>query len=221
MTRTSTKIVNFETLDPSKESNQIVVQLMMACSDMQRANQAQAHFQEIESPQKIGQLMYFVRLQFGHLFEGLKIIEKIKIDEELNNLVQKSDETTKESFDFLVHFFPDGAKRKDLEKWIGRVRHNITFHYSDCNKLISKALDNRKKGIGSKTSSITRADTAHSWHFKIADDLVDSIVCRQIWKISENENLREEADKILEQAHKIFLKFMDFSGEFIWNYYRQ
>ena len=68
-------------------------------------------------------------------------------------------------------------------------------------------------------SSITRGSTAHLWHFKVADDVVDSIVVRGIWKISRSSDLQLEANKILDRVHKIFLLFFDFSGEFIWRYF--
>ena len=34
------------------------------------------------------------------------------------------------------------------------------------------------------------------WHFKVADDLIDSIVVRQIWGIPKGSDVRFEADKV-------------------------
>ena len=65
---------------------------------------------------------------------------------------------------------------------------------------------------------MTRGDTAYLWHFKVADDVVDSIVVRQIWSIPGSADLRVEADKVTDYLYKVFLFFADFSGEFIWRY---
>jgi hypothetical protein len=52
----------------------------------------------------------------------------------------------------------------------------------------------------------------------VADDIIDSIVVRQIWGIPKTADLRAEGDKIVDYIHQIFLWFMDFSTEFIWKY---
>jgi hypothetical protein len=67
-------------------------------------------------------------------------------------------------------------------------------------------------------SAVTRGDTAYLWYFKAADEVVDSIVVRQIWGIPSDADVRVEADRIADRVHQIFLWFMDFSGEFVWNY---
>jgi hypothetical protein len=56
------------------------------------------------------------------------------------------------------------------------------------------------------------------WYFKVADDVVDSIVVRQIWAIPRYADMRAEADKVADRAHQIFRWFVDFAGEFIWKY---
>lgn len=56
------------------------------------------------------------------------------------------------------------------------------------------------------------------WHFKVASDIVDSIVVRQIWNIPREADARIEADKILDRVHQITMWFLDFSAEFIWKY---
>jgi hypothetical protein len=58
----------------------------------------------------------------------------------------------------------------------------------------------------------------HLWHFKVADDVVDSIVVRRIWRIPRDEDFRAKADAIGDEVQKIALLFLDFSGEFIWKY---
>jgi hypothetical protein len=162
--------------------------------------------------------MYFIRAQIAHLHEGLKIIEAIRQDPTLFALVKKCDDETQKSFSKLEEFLPGGAKRDEFEKLAGRVRHNLTFHYDESGKLIEKAIADRATRPGSQMSTVTRGDTAYLWHFKVADDVLDSIVVRQIWSIPGSADLRVEADKVTDYLYKVFLFFADFSGEFIWRY---
>ena len=222
MSRTSTKFLNFEKFRIQGQSAVTVVKLMMACNDLSLANEAQSEWEKKDSKmmkqRQIGARMYFVRTQLAHLHEGLKVIDSIRKDTALTSLLRRCDNLSQESFRQLEEFLPGGYKRAEFEQLVGRVRHNLTFHYDKTGKLIKKAIEDRASRSEARISSVTRGDTAYLWHFKAADDLVDSIVVRQIWNIPRNVDLRVEADKIADQVHQIFLWFMDFSGEFIWNY---
>jgi hypothetical protein len=199
-----------------------VIKLMMACNDLSLANQALAEWKKEQplnkKPRQAGAGMYFVRTQLSHLHEGLKVLEDIHNDAFLMSLVKQCDPETQESFHNLEQFLVGGSNRSEIEKIIGRIRHNLTFHYDESGKLIEKAISDRAARSEARISSITRGDHAYLWHFKVADDIVDSIVVRQIWKIPRGTDLRVEADKIADRVHQICLWFLDFSGEFIWRY---
>lgn len=222
MSRTSTKFLNFENLRNQGQCAVTVVKLMMACNDLSLANEALSGWKEKDSKmmkqRQIGAEMYFVRTQLAHLHEGLKVIDSIRKDSALKSLLRRCDNLTKESFRQLEKFLPGGSKREEFERLVGRIRHNLTFHYDESGKLIERAIEDRASRSEARISSVTRGNIAYLWHFKAADDLVDSIVVRQIWNISRNADLRAEANKIADKVHQIFLCFMDFSGEFIWNY---
>lgn len=222
MPRTSTKFLSFEKLQNRGQSAVIFSQLMMVCNDLSLANEALSDWKEKKAnmmkQRQIGASMYFVRTQLAHLHEGFKVIASIKKNTALTALLRKCDNQTQESFRQLEKFLPGGSDRAEFEQLVGRVRHNLTFHYDESGKLITKAIKDRASRSKSRISSVTRGDTSYHWHFKAADDLIDSIVIRQIWKIPRSKNLRDEADKILDRVHQIFLWYMDFSGEFIWNY---
>jgi hypothetical protein len=162
--------------------------------------------------------MYYVRLQLAHLNEGLKIIEEIKNDLQLMALLARCDDQTRQSFKELEQFLPKAPKRNEFERLIGRIRHKLTFHYDESGKLIQLAIADRAAREDARKSSITRGSAAHLWHFKVADDIVDSIVTRQIWRIPRDKDIRTEADQIAERVREILLWFVDFSGEFIWKY---
>ena len=169
---------------------------------------------------QVGARMYFVRTQLAHLHEGLKVIEAIRADPSLMARLAECDNETQLSFQKLVPFLSGESKRSEFEQLVGRVRHNLTFHYDQSGRLIERAIIDRAERADARQSSVTRGSTGQLWHFKVADDVIDSIVVRQIWKIPINSDLREEADKIADRVHQIFLWFIDFSGEFIWLYCR-
>jgi hypothetical protein len=220
--RTTTRYLSFEKLQARGDSANTVIKLMMACNDLSLANQSLSEWKmELPSGRKsrqIGAGMYFVRTQLAHLHEGLKVIEEIKKAPVLMALVARCDNQTQQSFNELMQFLPKEPKRPEFEQLVGRVRHNVTFHYDESGKLIEEAVLDRASRPDARMSSITRGDTAYLCHFKIADDIVDSIVVRQIWAIPRELDVRIEADRIADRVHQILLWFVDFSGEFIWKY---
>lgn len=199
-----------------------VVKLMMACNDMSLANQSLSEWKKdqpiMRKSRQIGAGMYFVRTQLAHLHEGFKVIKEIRADRLLMAHVATCDQETQRSFQKLISFLPGESNHAEFEQLIGRIRHNLTFHYDQSGKLIENAISDRAGRAEALHSSITRGSTGHLWHYKIADDIVDSIVVRQIWKIPRGSDLRIEADRIADRVHEIFLCFVDFSGEFIWRY---
>ena len=162
--------------------------------------------------------MYFIRAQIAHLYEGMKIIEEIRNENTLSMLVNGCDTQTQQSFRKLEQYLQGGPRRDSFEQLTGRVRNNLTFHYDKTGKLIERAIADRGGRTEAQISTITRGSTAHLWHFKVADDVVDSIVVRQIGKIPRDADLRAEADVIMDEVEQIALSFLDFSGEFIWRY---
>jgi len=195
---------------------------MMACNDLSLANQALSEW-KIDQPsnkkaRQAGAGMYFVRTELAHLYEALDIIEEIRNDAALSALVAQCDSQTQESFRAIEQYVRNGAKRGELMQLVGQIRHNLTFHYNQSGTLIERAIADRTGRAEARLSSVTRGDTAYLWHFKIADDIVDSIVVRQIWAVPRGADVRTEVDKIADRVHQIFLWFVDFSGEFIWKY---
>jgi hypothetical protein len=223
VTRTLTKYVNLETLLSRGESAIIVVKLMMASNDLSLANDALGQWKKerqlSRKARQTGAGMYFVRTQLAHLYEGLKVIEEIREDSSLLAKVKNCGIQTQESFQNLEQFLPGGLKRLELIKLVGKVRHNLTFHYNQSSELIRRAISDRAARSEARHSSITSSDTAYLWYFKVADDIVDSIVVRQIWEIPKSADPRVEADKVADYVHQIFVSFMDFSTMFIWKYF--
>ena len=91
----------------------------------------------------------------------------------------------------------------------------MTFHYDETGKLVGRAVAHLASSAKTRISSITGGGTAHLWHYKVADDIVDSIVVHGIWDIPKEADTRAEADKVAGELYKISCWFLDFAGEFI------
>lgn len=205
---------------PRGGSGATVVKLMMACNDMSLANQTLADWKKDQPARRktraVGARIYFLRMEFAHLYEGLKVIYQIRRDPILMAFVTDCDQRTQRSFDELLTYQKDGVNHAVLKDLAGKVRHNIAFHYEQAGTLIERAIaELTKRG---RSASVTRADTAPDWHFELADVVVDEVVCRGLWGIAPGPGASARVDEVAMTIHELFLTFMDFSGEFIWRY---
>lgn len=219
MSRTRTILVDLQRLKASGNASPLI-RLMMACNDIAIANQCLKKFKDdqskIRKPVQKGALMYFVRLQCGHLNEGLKIIQEIKDNDTLSEGIERCSLNARDSYDKLVACLKGGAENKKFEDNIARIRHKTIFHYD--NTMVQNALADRAGREEARRSKITLGDDISLFRFEVADDIVDSIVCRHICKIPRNADLRKEIDDIMVWASDIGRSLLDFGGEFIYRY---
>ena len=200
----------------------MIVKLMMACNDMTIANLSLSDWKR-EQPRErrdlqVGALLYFVRVELSHLYEGLKVISEIRRTPSLLRHLEQCDSRTKASFAELETFAEGGENYAELESLVGRVRHTLTFHYYGCGKSITRAIDDRASRKEARLSTITRGSSSHRWRFSAGDDVVDSIVVREIWKVPRSADLGTAVDEVVIKVNNISICFLDFSGEFIWSY---
>lgn len=222
MARSHTRYIDFRDLKDRGPSATTVIKLMMVCNDMSLANQSLSEWKQNQDgsrrARQAGARVYFNRLQMAHLYEGFEIIEAIKSDVTLMGLVGRCDARTQESFRKLESYLRGGANRRQLERLLGLTRSNLTFHYDETGKRVERAISElarREDPIG----TVTRASTAPDWYFQAADRVINSVVCFQIWEIPEgSSDLSEQADAKAMECHELFLRFVDFAGEFIWRY---
>jgi hypothetical protein len=223
MPRTQTTFVDLSRLLPKKKEASLIIRLMMACNDIALANQCLAQYKEDQPPirkhvQK-GALMYFVRLQCGHLKEAMDLIQKFCDDEYLFKRVDSCSQEAQASLKSLTDCFKGGPEYTKYRDYILKVRHKTIFHYDG--KLVEKALADRASRMEAKISKITRGDHISLWRFNLSDDIVDSLICRQLWKIPREENLREKADEISDFGSNLCVSFLDFCGENIFSYIKE
>lgn len=222
MSRTKTIFIDLQKLHRS-DGAVMIVRLMMACNDIFIANDCLSQFMAEQAPirkhvQK-GALMYFVRLQCGHLNEAMKIIQEIKGDVKLYDRVKHCSPLAQDSFGELVNCLKGGSQYDNFCKYIGLIRHNIIFHYDEGGgKLIGRALADRSNRPETNRSKLTKGDHISLHRFELADDILDSIICRQFWKIPKDVDLSQEANRCADFGSNLCKSLLNFGGEFIERY---
>jgi len=64
--------------------------------------------------------------------------------------------------------------------------------------------------------TITRGDDISLWRFGVADDVLDTLICQDLWKIPEDADLREEANKVATFAQRVCTSFLEFAGDYVY-----
>jgi hypothetical protein len=216
MSATQTFVVDLERLQMHGADAHLVILLMRATDDIAVANWGLRHFSR-EDPKglrrhvQLGARRYFVRLQCGHLFEGLKLIEQLRRSPKLMSIVSRCDQSAQDAFARLGDYVRGGVRRPEFEQKIGLIRHKAAFHYDA--KLVAAALTSRAHRKGLSLSTITRGTDMELWRSGLSDDIEDTIVCRLLWRIPLDADLQAEANKILDFGSAICRDFLDFSAE--------
>lgn len=211
----------FRKLAKDGKSGALLGKLMLACMDIQTANEALTVWSEPQSGLRVGQQrgarLYFSRLQFAHLYEALKIVQQINEDPRLRAMVADCDKQTQKSFASLLPYGKGGTKAARIEELIGRLRNNLTFHYDESGKLFERAIEALAKKDNFQ-AEITRGNRHHLWNFEPAAWIVDQIVTRQQWGIPEHVDAVEAANRKIEEISPIVHSLLDFAGEILWRY---
>ncbi len=192
----------------------VLIRLMMVMNDMSLAmdglgwwlNENEGHRQQRE----VGARIYFARLQLSHLYEGLKIVHEIEKDTDLQKVVDASGAFTRNCYANLVAF----RGSAEYEKIMGRIRHNLTFHYDP--KTIFSALQTLANKNPDARGSLTLGDDPINWFCEPGDMVGDRAAVREIFKVPETADLREEVDKVVTRLHEIVQLFGGFAGGLIW-----
>lgn len=155
--------------------------------------------------------MYFIRMLLGHSLEALTIVREIRDTPSLMAAVAACDTATRHSFDQLVAFL-GGTDYATLV----RIRNNLAFHYDG--KLAVKALRRIVRHAPDATTSFTLGTDPVMWHFPQADEVVDSIMVRDVLGITSSQDALQATDAILHRMWRMHVQFADFAGYFIRRY---
>jgi hypothetical protein len=217
---TRTLYINLQRLAYRSEEAGVVLRLMMVCNDLTFAN---ARFGEVREGVgqdalaehvRWGAKMYFVRLQIGHMNEAIPIIEEIRKNDLLAQTVSQCSSHAQEIFAFLIGCLQGGANYAQFKSAVMLVRHKTVFHYDD--KLVRTALG-EMAGRTKRIQSITTSNDVRAVRFSVADEVLDNLTCRFIWKAQE-PSLDEVIGQKLDFAERTCRALLEFGGEFIMRY---
>lgn len=217
--RTHTWFVNFSKLAIQGEIGTLVVRVALAANDIATANSAMKYFRELQSPAmqhiKQGALLYFCRLQCGHLNEGMETIEGVRKTPQLQLFVGKCSGGAQQAYRELCACLNGESNHKEFKSRIGWVRNRVAFHY-DPNDVRWAIEDRANPSTPSKQiSSMTTGEDIHSTRFEFGDALLDSIVCRKFWEIPSSTDVQAEADRIGEWCFTKCVEYLKFAEEFV------
>jgi hypothetical protein len=214
--RTHSKFFSFSKLARAAGAS-AVVRVAMVCNDLAIANSALGHFKTLPSNAlshiRQGGALYFVRMSCGHLREGIRAIEEIRNDAGLFSLVTRCDTAAQAAFAELRGCLPPGKHSAEFQRYIPPVRNKTAFHYDAAE--INHALEHRTKHHSNSLCAITIGEDAHSCRFDFADVVTDTIVCRKLWAIPLEADVRSEADQISDWCCTRSIEFLTFGGDFV------
>lgn len=228
--RTNTILTDLKRLYESSEKEaSLIIRLMLACNDIAIANHCMSEFKTkqlrgIQQHIKHGTLLYFVRLQCGHLNEAISLIGELNVLINENSLsakiFNKCTEETKNDFYNLRNCLEGFSKSQEFLEKIELIRHNTVFHYK-ANKLFKRAIKRRSENQQGKYSSITRSNDVSFLRFNIADDIINTIIIRFLWKLEGDDDLQSRTDNASEFGSDLCKAFVNFCSEFIFRYIKE
>jgi hypothetical protein len=223
MRATNTLVIDLGRLQRAGPEATLIVRLMMASNDLTLANLGLVYFSEdqprLQKHVQPGARHYFMMLQCGHLNEAMKLIEKVSQSVNLSNLVKQCTSPTQEAYRRLTDCLSGGVQNNEFRKYIGAIRNRVVFHYDD--DVVKKAIEDRAARLEARHSMITQGTDASLWRHNLADDIVESIVCRQLWKIPRSADLSAAADRNAEFCRNLCEAFVNFANEFTVRYIRE
>ena len=97
---------------------------------------------------------------------------------------------------------------------MGRIRNNLTFHYDP--KTINRALQSLVAKHPDARGTLSLGHNPLDWWFEPGDMVIDRAGVREIFKVPEGADVREETDKIIMRLHDITQTFGAFAAGLIW-----
>jgi len=220
MAQTRTVFLDISRLARQGEDAAIVVRLMMACNDLLLANAILGIYDAdpAASRQYVrrGAGLYLIRVQIAHLYELFEIVAAIADSSGLSAFVARCPMPIADAFQTLLKYVPGGPKRDEFEKKCGVIRNTTAFHYDP--KLTLRALQDRAQRRADLPHKITTSNDISRIRFEVADDIIDTLTCRQILKIPIDANASAEADSFMGSTFELFKTVIDFAVPFIQRY---
>lgn len=171
-----------------------------------------------------GAWLYFLRLQFGHLYEGVQAVRAIETTNWLNGYISRLATEAQDAYAMLLRCTCKGTpESQEFERVVGRVRHNTAFHYADAKscKLIEKSTKVLATKLGDRKAKLTRGMEMSRWRFDIADDILLNALWHEIWNlptdITEAE-LKLQATRYTTYAYELSIGLLTFAEHLVCSY---
>jgi hypothetical protein len=128
MAQAKVRMTTFKHLADKGDLGVVLVRPMMFINDPALCNDSMEQWHKFEDAahrsRESGAKMYFARLMIAHMFEALKVINKINTTPDLKKAVEQCETTTQDAFTNVAKVI--GTNDYKLMK---QVRDSITFHY--------------------------------------------------------------------------------------------
>jgi len=196
----------------------LLVRMMAACNDIMLANRCVGYFDNSTEANSKEARRYFINIHAGHLTEAVNLIRELQKNENMTAIIEDCSDDSKECFnDLLKHIRGKKNHSDNFSEKCKKIRDKVVFHYDK--KMFKEAINKRAKNPRGNEVHVTISnDIRFLRPFNLADDVIDTLVCRQIWKIRDSfsgEDLEKEADQNLTFIRSLCKKFVCFSKEFI------
>jgi hypothetical protein len=215
MARSSTRIIRSAKLLEDRERASVILRMMMAVNDAGLAANALQEWTESVDRRKRarfqGGQMYFSRISMAHCFEVFKILDEIEKSPKLREAVQDCDSETRKSYATLRAF-----RASSDYKVLLLVRNKISFHYDET--LSIRALERLISRRPNDISSFSMGTETLDWYFELADKIVNSIMRRDLMKVTDSDHVEQDVDDILWRLGDILRVFGDFAAHFARKY---
>jgi hypothetical protein len=217
MPRTKTVYIDLKNLAHLNEASPIV-RLMMVCNDVSMADAklGEAYHEQIPANRDWAATLYFDRLLCGHLNETMAIIEELRSGAPTRKLLRRCSEHCQACFEKLASCLKDGANH-DRFKQVVKIRNKVSFHYDE--KLVQRALMDRAS-TAKKPSSITTSNDVRKIRYKVADDILGTLMVHHIWG-AKGDEMNDRLDEALSFTDSLVRALLEFGSEFVTTYVRE
>jgi hypothetical protein len=210
-----TRLTNFKKLANEGELGVILGRLMLAVNDLSIANDALGQWMSeqtgIRKTRAKGAKMYFVRILISHVFEALKIINRIKSTPELMRIIERAPKVIQDHFSACLRVIGT-----DDYKLMKAMRNDVSFHYLD--QTVRDAIASQAEKAPEVPLELQVGDDTLHWYSEPGDRIIDSAVVRGVCKIPEGADIQPTVDNLIHRMQSVGDHLAHFGGYFIMEY---
>jgi hypothetical protein len=242
--RTKISVIDFKRVQRQGPEGLLMLRFATVVNDLLSGN----HFVHIAKDMKAdpktkdigrGLGQFAIKIQIGHLYEALLLIKNAndRIEPTLDTLprikrhIRNLSPSAQRSYRLLRRSLPGGRDHNKFKTYVEDFRNRVSFHYDAGYRgrgkqreapIAKDALD--RLAAKSVLGRMAQAQDLSACRFSFADDVMDTAVCRLVWRIDNKiagEDLQKAADKIAAWVNRRAKSFVFFGGELCQRYFAQ